>query len=299
MRKAVNDLTLALPPFVWGSAALELICMPLDLTSRAAFLQALAPKAGEVARKGFETRTAGTFTLKGPQDFLTETDLAVETFIRAEVAAAFPGDGILGEEGGGDLAAHLWVIDPVDGTANFARGVPHFCVSISFCENGSPVLGAVYQPVTGELWFAETGKGALKNGAPIAVTATASPLTACIEMGWSRRHSIAGYLAAQEHILTAGANIRRAGSGALALVWVAEGRSDGYLEAMMHSWDCLAGMLIVREAGGAVLPFGGDAQDLADLHALHGPQPVRACTPALVPLLDAALRLATGPGPAA
>lgn len=263
--------------------------MPLDLITRTAFLRALASKAGELARTGFETRAKGGYSLKGPQDFLSETDIAVENFIRAEIGAAFPNDGILGEEGGGDVSAHLWIIDPIDGTANFVRGVPHFCVCISFCENGAPVLGAIFQPMTEEFWFAQIGRGAEKNGQPIRVTTTDTPQTACIEMGWSRRHSISGYLAAQEHILTGGANIRRAGSGALALAWVAEGRSDGYLEADMQCWDCLAGMLIVHEAGGAVLPFGPMSHNLASIAALSGPQPVRACAPALVPLLDGAL----------
>lgn len=271
--------------------------MALDLTSRAEFLLGLSPRAGDLARAGFMTRIAGTFTLKGPQDFLTETDLAVESFIRAELGAAFPNDAILGEEGGGDLAAHLWTIDPVDGTANFARGVPHFCVCICFCEDGVPVLGAIFHPMTGEFWFAQSGKGAQKNGAAISVTTTTDPNVACVEMGWSRRHSIAGYLAAQGHILTAGANIRRGGSGALALAWVAEGRSDGYLEAAMNCWDCLAGMLMVQEAGGSVLPFGTDAANrLGSLAALTAPHPVRACTPALADLLDAGLSLAAEPG---
>jgi len=258
--------------------------MPMtpDLAARAAFLRTLAPRAGDLARTGFASRTAGSFTLKGPQDFLTETDLAVEAFIRAELAAAFPQDAILGEEGGGEAAPLLWIIDPIDGTANFARGVPHFCVCISFCLDGAPMLGAIYHPMTEEFWFARKGEGAEKNGAPIRVTQTTDPQVACVEMGWSRRHSIEGYLSAQGHILTAGANIRRGGSGALALAWVAEGRSDGYLEAAMNSWDCLAGMLLVQEAGGSILPFGA---------ALTEPHPVRACAPALAAFLDAALVL--------
>ena len=139
--------------------------------------------------------------------------------------------------------------------------------------------------------------GAQKNGAPITVTATTSPDTACVEMGWSRRHSIQGYLAAQEHILTGGANIRRGGSGALALAWVAEGRSDGYLEAAMNCWDCLAGMLMVQEAGGSVLAFGSaSGERLSTLRALSEPHPVRASTPALAELLDGALSFAAEPG---
>lgn len=255
----------------------------LDLSARAAFLRDLAPKAAELAREGFTSRTAGTFALKGPQDFLTETDMAVEALIRDALAKAFPKDGILGEEGGGTPTEHLWIIDPIDGTANFARGVPHFCVCIAFAVAGAPVLGAIVHPLTGEFWFAQKGKGAEKNGRPIQVTGTTSPDTACIEMGWSRRHSVEGYLTAQRHILTGGASIRRGGSGALALAWVAEGRSDGYLEANMNCWDCLAGMLMIEEAGGDVRPFSGG------LEGLSHPAPVRACTPALTALLDAAL----------
>lgn len=256
-----------------------------DLSSRAEFLRDLAVKAAQMAREGFSARTAGTFTLKGPQDFLTETDMAVETLIRDALAKAFPEDDILGEEGGGTPAPQLWIIDPIDGTANFARGVPHFCVCIAFALDGVPVLGAIIHPMTGELWFAQQGKGAEKNGAPIRVTGTTSPDTACIEMGWSRRHPVEGYLAAQHHILKRGANIRRGGSGALALAWVAEGRSDGYLEANMNCWDCLAGMLMIAEAGGDVRPFEGGLAGLAH------PAPVRACTPALAGLLDDALEL--------
>lgn len=256
-----------------------------DLTARAAFLRDLAQRAADLAREGFTSRSAGTFDLKGPQDFLTETDLAVETLIREALAQAFPQDSILGEEGGGAPARQLWIIDPIDGTANFARGVPHFCVCIAFALDGAPVLGAIIHPITGEFWFAEHGKGAEKNGAPIRVTTTVSPDTACIEMGWSRRHPVEGYLAAQRHIITGGANIRRGGSGALALAWVAEGRSDGYLEAQMNCWDCLAGMLMVAEAGGDVRPFAGGLQGLAH------PAPVRACTPALTALLDDALQI--------
>ncbi|WP_106745838.1 inositol monophosphatase family protein [Yoonia maritima] len=256
-----------------------------DLSARAEFLRHLAIKAADLARDGFASRNAGTFDLKGPQDFLTETDIAVETLIRDALSEAFPEDDILGEEGGGTPTPQLWIIDPIDGTANFARGVPHFCVCIAFALDGAPVLGAIIQPMTGEFWFAQKGKGAEKDGAPIRVTSTESPDTACIEMGWSRRHPVEGYLAAQRHVITGGANIRRGGSGALALAWVAEGRSDGYLEANMNCWDCLAGMLMIEEAGGHVRPFAGGLDGLAN------PAPVRACTPALTALLDEALAL--------
>ncbi|WP_128255337.1 inositol monophosphatase family protein [Falsirhodobacter deserti] len=221
---------------------------PPDMDSRAAFLRTLMTEAAEIAREGFAK--AASFTMKGPQDFLTETDLAVEAHIRARLAETFPDDGILGEEGGGSLAPVLWVIDPIDGTANFARRVPHFCVCIAVVVEGVTELGAIIQPISNERWFARRGGGATKNGAPMRAAATATLDTASVEFGWSRRTSVEQYLQVQRNLLTGGASIRRGGSGALALAWVAEGRSDGYLEIEMNCWDCLAGLLMVREAGG-------------------------------------------------
>lgn len=225
----------------------------------------LIAKAAARALEGFAKRQAGQFTLKGPQDFLTETDLAVEDLIRAEIAAAFPDDAILGEEGGGTPAHATWVIDPIDGTANFARGVPHFCVIIAFCVEGECLLGAIAHPVLNETYLARSGRGAFKNDAPIHVSATTDMGQACIEMGWSRRHPVARYLEAQSFVLETGANLRRGGSGGLALAYVAEGRSDGYLELTMNSWDCLAGLLLVQEAGGRTGSWPATLTDLTGL----------------------------------
>src|SRR5690606_25710934 len=105
-----------------------------DLNHREAVLRNVAASAGALALSAFNGRKPGEFALKGRQDFLTEADGAVESHIRSLIFSAFPFDGILGEEAGGSLADRLWVIDPIDGTANFARGIPHFCVSIAFCE---------------------------------------------------------------------------------------------------------------------------------------------------------------------
>lgn len=174
----------------------------------------------------------------------------MESHVRAAITVAFPQDGILGEEAGGALAERLWVIDPIDGTANFARGIPHFCVAISFCEKGETLLGAIFNPVTDEFYFARKGRGALKNGAPMSVAKTDSIANASVEIGWSPRVATSDYLAAQERVFAKGANIRRGASGALAIAWVAEGRTDGYAEYYMNAWDCLAGLLMVREAGG-------------------------------------------------
>lgn len=205
--------------------------------------------------KGFHGETTRSYSMKGPQDFLTVTDAASEAHIRGLLSAHFPNDSFFGEEGGGDIAERVWVVDPVDGTANFARGIPHFCISIAYVENGRTEIGAIYNPALDELYFARRGEGATRNGLPIRVAQTERFDTASIEMGWSTRVPNATYLDVVKNLLDMGTNVRRAGSGALALAYVADGRSDGYIELHMNSWDCLAGLLLVSEAGGDVCPF--------------------------------------------
>ncbi len=258
------------------------------LDARFSALKTLARNAGKAARQAFETQPRGDYQLKGPQDYQTEADLAVETLIREAIADAFPDDAILGEETGGPLADSLWVIDPIDGTANFARGQAHFCVSIAYTQAGRCELGAIVQPMTGETWLARRGKGATLNGAPIATNKPAITDTAALELGWSPQLAASAYLAAQGRLLQAGAAIRRGGSGALGLAHVADGRSDGYLEARMQVWDCLAGVLLVSEAGGRVGNWPAALQDFA------APGPVMAAANAeIAGLLCEAMELLT------
>lgn len=254
------------------------------LDARFAALRDIAARAGAAAAAAFRSRPRGTFTLKGPQDYLTEADAAVEALIRQEIAARFPEDAILGEEGGGAVGAVTWVIDPIDGTANFARGVAHFCVSIAVALEGRAEMGAIVQPISGEIWLARRGGGATLDGRPIAVRAGARPDQAILELGWSRRLSVPGYLRALACLLAAGASVRRAGSGALALAHVADGRSDGYGEPLMHCWDCMAGLLLVAEAGGRVGPWPAGRADLTAPGMV-----LAAASPAIETLLDQAL----------
>lgn len=189
--------------------------------------------------------------MKGPQDFLTETDGKVEDHIRAVLAGAFPDDGFLGEETGGRTdARRMWVVDPIDGTANFARGIPHFCISIAFVQDGRTEIGGIANPAIGEVYFARRGRGATRDGSPIRVARTQVFESASVEFGWSPRVPNQRYLDKVAGILALGANVRRAGSGALGLAYVADGRSDAYAELHINAWDCLAGLLLVEEAGG-------------------------------------------------
>lgn len=225
------------------------------LAGRAVLCRDVIRSAGELVLKGFYGETTRSYSMKGPQDFLTVTDAASEAHIRDVLSAHFPDDSFFGEEGGGAIAERVWVVDPVDGTANFARGIPHFCISIAYVENGRTEIGAIYNPALDELYFARRGEGAMRNGLPIRVAQTERFDTASIEMGWSTRVPNAIYLDVVKNLLDMGTNVRRVGSGALALAYVADGRSDGYIELHMNSWDCLAGLLLVSEAGGEVCPF--------------------------------------------
>ena len=162
----------------------------------------------------------------------------------------------LGEETGGAVSGDCWVVDPIDGTANFARGIPHYCTAIAFVSDNRIAFGAIYNPSLDDLYFARRGAGALRNGRPIRVAGTGQVAAASIELGWSNRRPNKAYLDMIGAALESGANVRRGSSGALGLAYVADGRSDGYAELHMNAWDCLAGLLMVSEAGGVV---GGTA----------------------------------------
>jgi myo-inositol-1(or 4)-monophosphatase len=225
------------------------------LDRRALFLRDLLEGAAALALEGFRRQAGQPAGLKGPQDFLTETDGAVEAYIRSRIALAFPEDGFLGEETGGTPGAQAWVVDPIDGTANFARSIPHFCISIAFVAEGEVQLGAIVNPALDEVYFARLGAGATRNDQPIHVADTTDIRATSFELGWSQREPLARYINALTALFEAGSNVRRAASGAMGLAYVADGRSDGYAELHMNSWDCLAGLLLVREAGGVTGPF--------------------------------------------
>lgn len=222
------------------------------MTDRFAFAGRLAREAGALAHKAFGTSST---TSKGRHDVVTEMDREVERFIRTAIGRAFPGDAVLGEEEGGVPAERLWIIDPIDGTANYARGIPHYCVSIGYVEHGRPLVGALHDPAHDALYVAAEGRGAYLNGARMAVSACAEITSATVECGWSTRRTNEAYLALVARVLAAGAQMRRAGSGALGLADVAAGRSEGYCELHINSWDCAAGILLVREAGGFTNDF--------------------------------------------
>ncbi|OBZ93421.1 inositol phosphatase [Pararhizobium polonicum] len=262
-----------------------------DIDGREALCRDVILSAGALALEGFQHGSAAAFSMKGPQDFLTETDAASEAHIRDRIKAAFPKDGFFGEESGGQILDNVWVVDPIDGTANFARGIPHFCISIGYLENGVPQLAAIYNPPLDELYFARAGQGATCNGRPISAARTSRFDAASIELGWSTRIPNEAYVDAMRNLLAKGANVRRSGSGAMALAYVADGRSDAYVELHMNSWDCIAGLLLVAEAGGRVCPF-------LEIGSLQEGGAVLASAPAIAGGVSEAVRipLAEQPG---
>ena len=229
-----------------------------ELANRFPIACALAREAGALQKRRFLERDAALETVykfKGPQDYITATDGEVEKLIRQRLLNAFPGDTFLGEEDGGQVSERTWVVDPIDGTSNFARGIAHFCVSIAFVLHGKASIGVIYQPMLDELFAAATGMGATLNGEPIKVSNATRLDRSLLEVGRASRQPQAAYLAMLEKVMTTGAAIRGAGSGALAIANVAAGRVDGCYETHMYSWDCLAGLVLVEEAGGRVNDF--------------------------------------------
>lgn len=236
---------------------------------------AIAREAGQLIRTRFLARDdALSFRFKGPQDYLTETDAEVERLIAARLAASFPDDAFFGEESGGEMSDSVWIVDPIDGTADFARGVPYFCVSIAFVHRGKAEIGVLYDPMLDELFAARRGHGATVNGQAINVSAIADIRQSVVELGWSSRVPFEPYAKVLDKLHSLGAGVKRRGSGALGMAYVAMGRQDAYCELHINAWDAAAAVLIVEEAGGWVNDF------LTKECFTQGNQ-VIACTPGL------------------
>jgi myo-inositol-1(or 4)-monophosphatase len=245
--------------------------------------QAVAREAGAAARRRFRDRSFAV-AFKGPQDYLTEVDGETEAFIAERLIRVFPADGFVGEESSARPAGKggaVWVVDPIDGTANFARGVPHFCVSIACVADGRTEVGVIYDPMVDELFAARRGGGARLNGAPISPSRASSLANSAVEVGWNSRAGAAQYVDLLRRIASTGASPSRTGSGALAIAYVAAGRLDGFVEHHINAWDCLAGILLVSESGGYVSDFlKGDG--------LAKGNPLIACAPGVKVALIAA-----------
>jgi myo-inositol-1(or 4)-monophosphatase len=232
--------------------------LDFSLQHRLLIACAVAREAGALQKRRFLDRENMIYKFKGPQDYLTATDGEVEKLVRTRLLEAFPGDTFLGEEDGGQVSDCTWVVDPIDGTSNFARGIPYFCVSIAFVLQGKAEIGVIYQPMSDELYAAVTGQGAMLNGEAIKTSSTTQLDKSLIEVGRASRQPQEAYLGILDKVMRSGAGIRGAGSGALAIANVAVGRVDACFENHMYAWDCLAGLVLVQEAGGRVSDFLAD-----------------------------------------
>jgi myo-inositol-1(or 4)-monophosphatase len=232
-----------------------------DIEARARAGLAATEEAGRLAADYYRNRERLAVEAKGVQDMVSEADKACEELIVARIGKAFPGDAFLGEEGGRRGAGEaLWVIDPIDGTANFLRGIPFWCVSVGLLVGGEAVAGFIYDPVGGEMFAAEKGKGATLNGKPIHASRETSIEHARMCLGFSYRRAVAPHAHDVETLLDAHCEYSRLGSGALGMAYTAAGRFEGYFERHINAWDVMGGLAIVREAGGRMNDFlAGDA----------------------------------------
>ena len=226
-----------------------------DLLVRLAAGSAVAREAGRLARRFFERRAELRIETKGPQDLVSIADRAVEDLIRGRLGALFPDDAVVGEEAGGVSARRVWVVDPIDGTQNFLRGMPWFCIAMALMEEGRTVLGIVYDPNTDELFTARRGGGAFLNGEPIRVSDCTDLPSAVVGVGHSPRHAPELFLGPVTVLLGQGAQTRNILCGALQLAHVACGRLDATWDPYLLPWDVLAGILLVEEAGGTAAPY--------------------------------------------
>lgn len=249
-----------------------------ELAQRLAFAKIITCQAGKAAKEYFDNRADLTIEFKGKQDFVSHADRAVETIIRDGLAQSWPDDGVFGEEHGGTQADPCWIIDPIDGTANFLRGLPYWCVTIAFVMGGQTVLGVTYDPVHDELYWAQKGAGAWRNNQRIDVSARATLANGCVGLAFTFKQQPESYIACVTKLLAAGIDHRRLGSSALLLAHTADGRFDGMIANYVNSWDVLAGLLLVEEAGGLATNF------LA-AQSLNEPQGVLAGTHAAWPEL--------------
>lgn len=223
--------------------------------------RALILEAGEKALGYFSDLSALVTDEKmNGQDVVSQADKAVEALIRERVAAAFPDDGVLGEEEGfaEGASGYLWVVDPIDGTSCFIHGRHQWCISIAVMKGDEAVLGLICQPTNGELFVAKLGAGAFLNGKPMSVDHKTSIGTGLLGFGANFRIPIPQVSSFIQLLMEKGGMFIRNGSGALMLAEVACGRLAGYYEAHINAWDCMAGLLMIREAGGWTEDFPGE-----------------------------------------
>ena len=228
-----------------------------------------ARKAGRSLVKDFREVENLQVSMKGAGDFVSKADLRAEEILKEELRGARPNYGWLGEEGGGEDGedpTRRWIVDPLDGTTNFLHGLPHWAVSIALEHKGKIVAGVIYDPAKDEMFYAEKGEGAWLNDSNRLRVSGRRRMIECIYatgLPFGGRSDLPDTLTVLGRLLPVCAGVRRWGSAALDLAYVAAGRYDGFWERHLNAWDLAAGVLIVQEAGGLIEPLtpGGDIVD--------------------------------------
>lgn len=222
----------------------------------------IARSAGTLACEYFARVARLIVDQKGPQDYVSEADRSVELHIRAAIEAAFPGDGIVGEEHAPKASdsGYTWVIDPIDGTTNFVSAIPAWTIVIAVVRGSDTEIGVTYDPIHDEMYLAKKGQGAFLNGTAMTPPPDRPLQDGSLGTGYSNRVSTVGIARILQSTLNKGGIFHRNASGALSLAYVAGGRLIGYVEEHMNAWDCLAGQLLIAEAGGRV--EDQDAQEM-------------------------------------
>jgi myo-inositol-1(or 4)-monophosphatase len=221
-----------------------------------------ARTGGNVISRAFEQVDKIEIESKGTNDFVTNVDIAAEQAIIETIRKSYPEHSIIGEETGvseGSNSDFQWVIDPIDGTTNFVKGIPHFAVSIALKVKGKLDQAVIYDPIRGELFTASRGKGAQLNGFRIRVKQNKDLTGAILATGFPFKYKqhMTAYMGMFQALFKKTADMRRAGSAALDLAYVAAGRVDGFFEIGLKPWDTAAGELLIIEAGGLVTDFTG------------------------------------------
>jgi myo-inositol-1(or 4)-monophosphatase len=232
-------------------------------------------KATEAGAKELVRFFNGDFKItnkEGINNPVTEADHASEKAIFEIIKNDFPDHYILSEEAGEIVmdSSYKWIIDPIDGTINFTNGIPICCISIGLEHNGQIIMGAVYNPLMNEFYFAEKGMGATLNDKKITVSNKTAVVNSCLVTGFPYTYldTPNGPLQVFEKLIRKGVPVRRLGSAAIDLCWVACGRFDGFYEHKLQAWDSAAGFLMVEEAGGKITDFAGDYYSVYQPHLL-------------------------------
>jgi myo-inositol-1(or 4)-monophosphatase len=237
---------------------------------------AWAKQAGELVRAGFEDEH--TIGYKGAVDVVTESDKKSEEYLLSQIKHTFPHHAVLTEESGAHEGEqeHLWIIDPLDGTVNYSHRLPIYSISIAYQYHGQLQLGVVYDPSLNECFSAERGQGAFLNGKKISVSKVNELVKSMMVTGFPYDRQSEDYFRALRlfgHITSITQGVRRLGSAALDLCYVAAGRLDAYFELSIHPWDIAAAALIVQEAGGIVRDIHGDPNFMKEPYSLIGSAP--------------------------